>query len=104
MANLLKPLFGTPLEGIAQLAKRAAEAGTLTATVQRELPSPLGEHVLMAARRANDLVVIVDSAAWAAQVRYAGPRLIARLAELGESAAGKLRVRVGNPGNGKARR
>lgn len=94
MANSLKPLFGGPLPGLEQLAKRAAAAESLTAIVRRELPAPVGEYVVSASRREEDLVVIVDSAAWAARVRYAGPRLRERLAELGEPVTGKVRVRV----------
>jgi len=94
MANPLKPLFGGPLPGLEQLATRAAAAESLTATVSRELPTPLGAHVVSAARRDEDLVIIVDSAAWTARVRYAGPRLKERLAELGGPVAGKVRVRV----------
>jgi hypothetical protein len=98
MSNPLKPLLGTPLAGLDQLAKRAAAAESLAGIAQRELPEPLGSHVVSVARRGDDLVVIVDSAAWAARVRYAGPRLKARLAELGEPVAGKFRVRVRSPG------
>jgi len=98
MANPLKPLFGGPLPGLEQLATRAAAAESLTATVSRELPAPLGAHVVSAARRDEELVIIVDSAAWAARVRYAGPRLKERLAELGEPVGGKVRVRVRRPG------
>ena len=98
MANSLKPLTGGSLPGLDQLAKRAAAASSLAALVRRELPVPLGEHVVSASRRDEDLVVTVDSAAWAARVRYAGPRLKERLAELGEPVAGKVRVRVRSPG------
>jgi hypothetical protein len=46
-------------------------------------------------RRSEDLVIIVDSAAWSARVRYAGPRLREQLQAAGEPVAGRLRVRVG---------
>jgi len=94
MANTLKPLFGGPNPGLEQLAKRAAAAESLTTMVQRELPGGLGDHVVSAVRRDDDLVIIVDSAAWAARVRYAGPRMKEQLAALGEPVAGKVRVRV----------
>ena len=100
MGNPLKPLFGGPLPGLERLAKRAAAAQSLTAIVQRQLTEPLGAHVVSAARREEDLVVVVDSAAWAARVRYAGPRLKERLAELGEAVTGKVRVRVRRPAQG----
>jgi len=94
MANTLKPLFGGSSLGLEQLAKRAAAADSLTTLVQRELPGGLGVHVVSAVRRDDDLVIIVDSAAWAARVRYAGPRMKEQLASLGEPVAGKVRVRV----------
>jgi hypothetical protein len=97
MPNPLKPLLGTPLAGLEQLARRAAAAESLAGIVQRELPEPLGSHVVSVARRGDDLVVIVESAAWAARVRYAGPRLKERLAESGEPVSGKVRVRVRSP-------
>lgn len=94
MTDPLKPLFSNPLEAVETLARKAAEARSLAGLVQRELPEPLGAHVVGAARRGEDLVVIVDSAAWSARVRYAGPRLRQRLAEFGEQVPGKVRVRV----------
>lgn len=100
MTNPLKPIFGASLRGLEQLARRAAEAGSLSAIVRRELPEPLGAHVVSATRREGDLVIIVDSAAWSARVRYAEPRLKEQLAELGEPVAGKVRVRVRRPAPG----
>ncbi len=94
MTPPLKPLFGGPNFGLEQLARRAAAADSLTVMVQRELPGGLGAHVVSAARRDDDLVIIVDSAAWTARVRYAGPRMKERFAELGEPVTGKIRVRV----------
>jgi len=93
MSDPLRPLFSGALAGVERLAKKAAEAVTLASLVRQELPEPLRPHV-GAVRRADDVVVLVDSAAWSARVRYAGPRLKARLAELGEPVSGKVRVRV----------
>ena len=94
MSDPLKPLFSTPLDGLDRLARKAAEAVGLADVVRRELPDAWGQHVVGAARRADDLVVMVDSAAWSARVRYAAPKLVQRLAELGEPVVGKVRVRV----------
>jgi hypothetical protein len=95
MSDPLKPLFSGLDPGIAQIAKRAAAAASLTARVQQFLPDSLRPHVVAAARRGDDLVVIVDSAAWSARIRYAGPKLKERLAAEGEAVAGKVRVKVG---------
>jgi hypothetical protein len=47
-----------------------------------------------AARRGEDLVVIMDSAAWTPRVRYAARSLKSRLEQGGEPPIGKLRVKV----------
>jgi len=94
MSDPLRPLFSGTLAGVERLARKAAEAVTLATLVRQELPELLRPHVIGAVRRDDDVVVLVDSAAWSARVRYAGPRLKARLAELGEPVSGKVRVRV----------
>ena len=95
MSDPLKPLFSGLDASIAQLAQKAAAAASLTVKVQQFLPDTLRPHVVAAARRGDDLVVIVDSAAWSARVRYAGPKLQEQLAAAGETVAGKVRVKVG---------
>jgi len=95
MSDPLKPLFSGLDASIAQLAQKAAAAASLTVKVQQFLPDTLRPHVVAAARRGDDLVVIVDSAAWSARVRYAGRRLVERLALDGEVVTGKVRVKVG---------
>jgi len=94
MSDPLKPLFGGLAPGLDALARKAAEARTLTARVQAELPETLRAHVLSASRRDADLVVIVDSAAWSARVRYAGRRLKAQLEASGEPQIDRVRVKV----------
>lgn len=95
MPDRLKPLFSGLPPGLERLAEQAAAVTALTALVQQNLAVELRPHVLSAVRRADDLVVIVDSAAWSARVRYAGPRLKAQLGAAGQGVAGKVRVRVG---------
>jgi hypothetical protein len=94
MSDPLKPLFSTPSAAVERLARRARAAASLTSLVVAELPESVRPHVVSAARRDDDLVVIVDSAAWTARVRYAGPRLKERLRDLGQPVEGRLRVRV----------
>jgi hypothetical protein len=98
MTDPLKPLFADLESRLAGLAKKAAAAASLTEMVRQALPETLRPHVLAAARRGDDLVVIVDSAAWSARVRYAGTKLKAQLAAAGEAVTGKVRVRVGRSG------
>lgn len=95
MTEPLKPLFSGLNPGLARLAEQAAAAASLTVKVRQFLPETLRPHVLTASRRGDDLVVIVDSAAWSARVRYAGAKLKEQLAGAGEVVAGKVRVKVG---------
>jgi hypothetical protein len=98
MSDPLKPLFSGLGGAFADLARKAAATTSLTRAVQQSLPDALRPHVVSAVRRGDDLVVIVDSAAWTARVRYAGARLRAQLQERGEPVAGKVRVKVGQAG------
>ena len=95
MSDALKPLFSGLAPRLQKLAEKAAATTTLTTLVQQALPELLRPHIVAAARRGDDLVVIVDSAAWSARVRYAGPRLREQLLAAGEAVEGKVRVRVG---------
>jgi hypothetical protein len=94
MPDPLKPLFAGLTPGLDSLARKAAEARSLTSRVQSELPEALRTHVLSASRRGEDMIVIVDSAAWSARVRYAGRRLKTQLEAGGEPAIDKIRVKV----------
>jgi hypothetical protein len=98
VSDPLKPLFGGLSPGLDALVRKASEARSLTSRVQSELPEPVRPHVLSASRRDNDLVVIVDSAAWSARVRYAGRRLKSQLEAGGEPAIDKVRVKVRGSG------
>ncbi len=97
MGGPLKPLFSGLDSGLRELAREAAAAGELAALVRASLPEALRPHVVTAARRGDDVVVIVDSAAWAVRVRYAGPQVRERIEAGGGTFAGRLRVRVGRP-------
>jgi hypothetical protein len=97
MSGTLKSFFATPTPGLDRLARQAEAADSLTRLVRNQLPEPLRSHVVSASRREADLVVIVDSAAWSARVRYAGRALKQQLAEAGVDPVAKLRVRVRAP-------
>ena len=100
MADRLKPLFGGganphPLSpGLDALAVRAAAAQTLTDKVRGELAEALRPHLVAVSRRGEDLVVIMDSAAWTPRVRYGARQLKTRLEASGEAAIGKVVVKV----------
>ena len=70
---------------IGRLLSQTAERRRLVAEVKASLPADLAEHVVSASADARGkLVVGVDSAAWAARVRY-------RVRELGRD---EVQVRV----------
>jgi hypothetical protein len=97
MTGPLKPLSELLSSGFSRLAKQAEAASELTERVRRCLGEPLGAHVLTASLRGEELVIRVDSAAWSAQVRYAGRRLMEALQQPGGQPIQRVRVRVGRP-------
>ena len=94
MSDRLKPLLGSLGPGFDALARKAAAAQSLTDKVRVELAEALRPHLVSASRRGEDLVVIMDSAAWTPRVRYAARALKARLEQAGEPPIGKLLVKV----------
>ena len=100
MTDRLKPLFGGLAPGLAALEKKAAAAQSLTETVRLELAEALRPHLVSATRRGDDLVVIMDSAAWTPRVRYGAQSLKERLEAGGEPPIGKVLVKVQRKGLG----
>jgi hypothetical protein len=94
MADPLKPLFGGLSPALDALARKASAAQSLTEKVRQELAEPLRPHLVSAARRGEDLVVIMDSAAWTPRVRYGAQRLKRRLEEGGEPVIAQIKVKV----------
>jgi len=94
MADPLKPLFGGLSPGLDALVRKASAARSLTEKVRLELAEPLRPHLVSAARRGEDLVVIMDSAAWTPRVRYGAQRLKQRLEEGGEPVIAQIKVKV----------
>ncbi|MGB7741074.1 MAG: DciA family protein [Steroidobacteraceae bacterium] len=94
MTDRLKPLFGGLAPGLAALEKKAVAALSLTEKVRAELAEALRPHLVSAARRGGDLVVIMDSAAWTPRVRYGAQPLKKRLESGGEPPIGKVLVKV----------
>jgi len=94
MSDPLKGLFQGLAPGLAALEKKAAAAQSLTEKVRGELAEALRPHLVSASRRGEDLVVIMDSAAWTPRVRYGARALKAGLEAGGEAPIGKLTVKV----------
>ena len=101
MPDALKPLLGGLSPLLDDLTRKARAAQSLTDKVRIELAEALRPHLVSASRRGEDLVVIMDSAAWTPRVRYAARSLKARLEQSGEPAIDKVRVKVrGRGGKG----
>ncbi|MGD9387804.1 MAG: DciA family protein [Gammaproteobacteria bacterium] len=81
---------------LSRLVDRAREAGELDARVRALLPEGLGSHVTGAAFHEADgeVVVLVDSSAWASRIRFHAPELVARLAPRYDGAVTRVRVKV----------
>jgi hypothetical protein len=94
MTDPLKGLFQGLAPGLAALEKKAAAAQSLTETVRGELAEALRPHLVSASRRDEDLIVIMDSAAWTPRVRYGAKALKDRLEAAGEPKIGKVQVKV----------
>lgn len=74
---------------ISRLRLEAAERRELAGRVRAELPAVEAEHVVSAHLDAEGRIVIgVDSAAWAARLRYSTEELLGR----------ELKIRVAVPG------
>lgn len=98
MSAPLKPLSGLLSPSLDALVRKASAAQSLTDRVRGELAEALRPHLVSAARRDTDLVVIMDSAAWTPRVRYGARQLKARLEEQGEPAIDKVVVKVRGKG------
>jgi hypothetical protein len=94
MTDALKRISVALTPSLDALARKASAAQSLTDKVRLALAEPLRPHLITAARRGEDLVVIMDSAAWAPRVRYAADELKGRLEAQGEPVTGKVRVKV----------
>ena len=81
---------------LSRLVERAREAGELDARVRALLPEGLGAHVTGAAfhEPEGEVVVLVDSAAWASRIRFHAPGLVAQLAPRYDGAVTRVRVKV----------
>jgi hypothetical protein len=76
---------------LGRLGAEAQRRRELTAAIRRQLATPEAEHLVSAATNgAGDLVLVVDSPAWAARIRYATtalpyPRVIVKVRPPGAS-------------------
>jgi hypothetical protein len=95
MSDSLKPLSDCLGARITELESRALAVDALTAQVRSALPRDLSPHVITAVVRETTLVIVADSSAWCAQIRYAEEQLRRHLDANGGPVFARLRVRVG---------
>lgn len=98
MSSSFKSFLSEPGDLLAKLEQRANEVLSLTGKVRKALTGPEREHVVAAVYHDNVLVITVDSAAWAAQVRFSQDDLRQQLVAQGEPVFVTLKVRVGHEG------
>lgn len=91
----LKEIIGSVLP---ELERRSHEVASLTSRVQALLAGEEKNHLLTAAIQGETLVILMDSAAWCAHVRYQQDQLRTALHAQGETQFTKVKVRVGQPG------
>lgn len=87
-------LFSGPDGALAGIASKARDMQTLTATVRGALPEEVQPHLVAAAHREDGtLVLIAESSAWAARLRFSAGEAMAAAREFGVTAE-SCRVRV----------
>jgi hypothetical protein len=97
----LKPLASLILTGgtaLRELALEAARRSDLAGYLRAGLPADLAPHLVGGNLRPNGvLVVLADSPAWAARLRFEGAQLLARCRELHPESQ-RVKVRVAGSG------
>ena len=91
----LKDLLSRGAGGLGRVLARASELEALTARVTAALPAAEAEHVVAVSAGEHGLVLTVDSAAWAARLRFMENEV--REAVGPDLAPGKFVVRVRPP-------
>lgn len=77
-----------------RLLTRARALGELDALVHELIPSPLNGHCHVMSVRDDTLIVAVDSAVWAARLRYQSSQLVKQLAGVSSVKLRTVQVRV----------
>jgi hypothetical protein len=77
----------TKFDRLRQLTAQAERLNTLNAAVLSCLPAGLSRHARIATMRDGCLVLQADSPAWAAELRYKTPEILAALAAIPEFAS-----------------
>lgn len=92
LKNLLNPNVG---EGLGGIVRRARELDGLAEALRKALPADEAAGIVAAnIRDDGELVVLTESPAWAARLRYEAERLIQAARDTGATVTG-CKVRVG---------
>ena len=67
----VQDLLITRLPLLQEVARQGAAASRCSVTVNRRLPHELSEHIQQVRLTRGSLIIITESAAWAARLRYA---------------------------------
>ena len=93
----LSELIFAPGGPLHELAVRAARRSDLAGFLRAGLPPELGAHVVAGNLRPDGtLVVVTDSPAWAARLRFEGASILARCQEIYPESQ-RVKVRVTGP-------
>lgn len=82
---------------LARLVEKARQTDRLSRQVRDIMPKNLADHVIGANFRDDQLVVITDSAAWAARIRYLDQELRTQLEQTTGLRSTRLIVKVRAP-------
>ncbi|NNF50907.1 MAG: DUF721 domain-containing protein [Gammaproteobacteria bacterium] len=91
----LAELLASGGQNLGRLLARTRDLEALTGKVRAALPAPDADHVVAVSASGHELVVTVDSAAWAARLRFSEPAIRAAVGQSAEDR--KLVVRVRQP-------
>jgi hypothetical protein len=92
LENLLDPNAD---EGLGSIVRRAREMEGLVTALREALPAETAAGILAAnLREDGELVVLAETPAWAARLRFEGDRLVEAARNTGATVTG-CRVRVG---------
>ncbi len=75
----MKPLLDQP--GLQRLLSQASLYGALLETAREALPPELAEQVIGVSIDGENLIVQVETSAWATRLRYSAPQLLAAFAQ-----------------------
>jgi hypothetical protein len=79
---------------VGDIVQKARDAESLTARVQRLLPADLAAHLVGVRLDDGCLVLMADSSAWAARLKYHARDLMIPLREVCDAELLRTRVRV----------